>query len=507
MVRNRGARPAARATKRSISIRSRSLLPAPPVVDQGARYMKSFDLRQYLLLLGATSLLLNGCNQGMPTPSVAPASRSIARAGRAPSGSPIQHVVVVIQENRTFNDFFATYPGADGTTKAEVLKVNERDCQVYHGIIHLKEMPLVLESDLNHEYQAFHIALSGGSLQGFDKINFQHGKPECKTPYQYTNPAQIKPYWSMAQQYVLAEHMYSSQGSNSFTAHQDLIRGSTNISPTYALVNDPTEYPWGCDAPPGTKTSLIDVNNNIYPGQGPFPCTADFPTSDAGYKTLRDLLDAKNVTWKYYTPPLDIVYGKLLTAFDVIASVRYGPEWQTNVVEPPTQIFTDIRNNTLPNVSWVIPDKLDSDHPGTDPDNGPSWVASIVNAIGESPSWGSTAIIIVWDDWGGLYDNRVGTQKYGFGGLGLRVPAIIVSPYAKAGFIAKTNYEFGSILKYIEVNWRLGKLGTSDVRAQNLINCFNYHQTPINFVPIPSARTKEYFIHRKPSLLPVDDDM
>jgi phospholipase C len=250
------------------------------------------------------------------------------------------------------------------------------------------------------------------------------------------------------------------------------------------------------------------VNGVFYSGKGPFPCSSDFPDYGSnGYQTLRDLLDAKDVTWKYYTPPSDIVFGKLLTAFDVIAPVRYGPEWQANVVRPEQQIYADIRSNSLPSMSWVIPDKIDSDHPGTNPDDGPEWVASVVNAIGESPYWKSTAIIIVWDDWGGLYDNRVGTQKYGFGGLGLRVPAIIVSPYAKAGYISKTDYEFGSILRYVEDNWDLGNLGTSDVRAKSIIDCFNYNQPPISFVPITSSKNEEYFIHRKPSYLPVDDDM
>jgi phospholipase C len=470
--------------------------------------MKSPDLLRYLLLVAATSLFLKGCAQGQSSPT--PFVTSVVPAGahsQSSSVSPIQHVVLVIQENRTFNDFFATYPGADGTTKAEVLKVDVPGCHVFHGVIHLLENNLAASPDMNHDYQAFHIALGGG-LQGFDKIKFQGGKPECKTPYQYVNPAQIQPYWSMAKQYTLAEHMFSTQGSNSFTAHQDLIRGGTNINSEYAIVNDPTQYPWGCDAPPGTKTSLVDVNDVVYPGQGPYPCTTDFPgyTSDS-YKTLRDLLDAKNVTWKYYVPPSDIVFGKLMSAFDVIASVRFGSEWNTNVIRPETQIFNDIRTNSLANMSWVVPDKMDSDHPGTDPDDGPEWVASVVNAIGESPYWDSTAIVIVWDDWGGLYDNRVGTQQYGFGSLGLRVPAIIVSPYALAGHISQTDYEFGSIIRYIEENWQLGYLGTSDVRAKSIIDCFNYYQEPITFVPIGSKLDKEYFIHRKPSYLPVDDDM
>ncbi|MBV8498941.1 MAG: hypothetical protein JO003_06805, partial [Candidatus Eremiobacteraeota bacterium] len=136
---------------------------------------------------------------------------------------------------------------------------------------------------------------------------------------------------------------------------------------------------------------------------------------------------------------------------------------------------------------------------------GPSWVASIVNAIGQSAYWDSTAIVIVWDDWGGLYDN-LPPKVMDYGGLGFRVPAIIVSPYAKAGYISQTNYEFGSILRYIEDNWNLGQLGTSDSRAASIIDCFNYSQSPITFKKIPSSLSKDYFIHAKYSG-PPDTDM
>jgi phospholipase C len=235
---------------------------------------------------------------------------------------------------------------------------------------------------------------------------------------------------------------------------------------------------------------------------GPFPCTNKFTVN---YPSIDTLLDPKGVTWKYYVPPTSQNFGKLLNAFDVIYDVRNGPDWN-NIVTPQTKIFDDISNDALPNVSWVIPDQPDSDHPGFTKDTGPSWVASVVNAIGESPYWNSTAIVIIWDDWGGLYDNRVG-KKLGYGGLGLRVPAIVVSPYARPGYISKTNYEFAGILKYIENNWNLGTLGGDDKRAKSIIDCFNYSQNPIPFVPIASSHDKSYFIHRRPSFERIDDDM
>lgn len=421
------------------------------------------------------------------------------------SSSPIQHVVIVVQENRTFNDFFATYPGADGTTVGR--EVANSDCmpRIKKGSINLAKAALFIPHDLDHQYRGYKVAYDGGNMDGFDKILYQDKKPECTFPYQYTDPSQIKPYWSMAEQYTLAEHMFQTQGSDSFTAHQDLIRGGTVVENEKAMIDLPNcgDCFWGCDALPHTQTHLITKTDRTFKSlTGPFPCSNKFSVN---YPTLRDLLDLKAITWKYYQPPFKTPNGKLLSAFDVIAAVRYGPEWSTNVVTPQTAIFNDISAETLPNVSWVIPEQADSDHPGDSPDNGPQWVASVVNAIGQSSYWNSTAIVIVWDDWGGLYDN-LAPKQVGYGGLGFRVPAIIVSPYAKAGYISKTNYEFGSILRYIEDNWNLGRLNTSDKRAASIIDCFNYSQAPIPFQLISSSLTKEYFIRHKPSLQAPDTD-
>jgi phospholipase C len=186
--------------------------------------------------------------------------------------------------------------------------------------------------------------------------------------------------------------------------------------------------------------------------------------------------------------------------------VRYGSEWgDGHISTPQTNIFTDITNNQLQAVSWVIPDENASDHPGTSSDTGPSWVASVVNAIGESSYWNSTAIIIVWDDWGGLYDN-LNPPQHTFGGLGFRVPALIISPYAKPGYISTTQYEFGSILKYIEQNFGLKPLKRTDQEANSIVDSFDYQQTPITFKPIKSKYSKAYIVSQKPSDLPPDTD-
>lgn len=450
------------------------------------------------------ALIAAGCSGSASVPA---GPRFAPFAHKSGSTSPIQHVVLVVQENRTFNNFFATYPGADGTTTGAAKK--NPNCHIYHDkTIKLREGGLIISRDLNHLFQGYNTARDGGKMDGFDDILFSDSLPECKLPYQYVNPSEIQPYWTMAAQYVLAEHMFTGQGSSSFTGHQDLIAGGTIVSPGEAMVNLPScsggQCRWGCDAPAGTRTSLISKNDGLKLGKGPFPCSNKFQSN---YSTLRDLLDAKNVSWKYYVPsPCCNTNGRLFTAYDVVYPVRYGPEWKTNISYPETNIFSDISSGALPAMSWVIPDEPNSDHPGEKEDNGPAWVASIVNAIGESAYWNSTAIVVVWDDWGGLYDN-LNPKQVGYGGLGPRVPALIISPYARAGLISKTKYQFGSILKYIEQNWNLGTLGGSDKRAASIIDCFNYSQPPIKFQPISSQLSKEYFIHEKPSGLPPDTDM
>ncbi len=445
-----------------------------------------------------------GCNTSRALPTQPLASEAVSPA----RSRPIRHVILMIQENRSFDDFFATFPGADGATSG---KLRNRT-------VRLHEASLLERCDLGHGRESFRGDYDNGKMDGFYA---EIGTKSCPgqanlRPYQYVHPKQIAPYWDIAREWVLADHMFSTQGSGSFTAHQDLIRGGTTIDEarTETLVDFPTHEPWGCNAPAGTVTSyLTEIHNELKYElhKGPFPCTKDFPSSGAYYATLRDLLDAKNVSWKYYVPALDGL-GGLWNAFDVIASVRYGPEWKKNISSPETSIFLDISDGTLPAMSWVIPDLKNSDHPTSGSDTGPSWIATVVNAIGESSYWDSTAIIVVWDDWGGFYDHEPPPFFDHFGGLGFRVPMLIVSPYAREtsssqpGYISHTQYEFGSILKFIERTWGLGSLGTTDARAKSIVDSFDFAQKPRAFVQIPTNYSRAFFEYQRPSRLPVDTE-
>ena len=338
--------------------------------------------------------------------------------------------------------------------------------------------------------------------------------PACTYPYQYVDPSDITPYWDMAKQYVLADHTFQTQGSGSFTAHQDLIAAGTGLSLTEALIDTPSYFPWGCDARTpnpkqhvnGVVTAVIKRGGKVYRYGGPFPCLS--------YTTIRDLLDAKSVPWKYYAVavyPWNSKKGNpegsgIWSAFDAIKAVRYSPEWNSDVSRSPLKIFSDISKHELPAVSWITPNGPNSDHPGDLSDTGPSWVASVVNAIGESSYWDSTAVVILWDDWGGLYDHVAPPQPHVWqGGPGFRVPMLIVSPYVKP-HVEHTVYEFGSILHFIEDNWNLGTLGRNDEHSASIGNAFDFSMAPRAFQKIGSKYSRAFFLHQKPSSMPPDTE-
>ncbi|HZZ00896.1 MAG TPA: alkaline phosphatase family protein [Candidatus Baltobacteraceae bacterium] len=432
------------------------------------------------------ALLLTGCAH---LASSSQSNGAILPATATTKPSPIKHIVILVQENRSFDDLFARFPGADGATQGtmsngEVVPLLKGDL-VQYGVAHV--------------HATFLTEWDGGKMDRFDRANagIHHVQQMIgRYNYRYVDPQQIQPYWTMAKQYVLADHMFPTQSSGSFTAHQDLIRGGTALSRWASVIDDPTNNPWGCDAPYGTVTQLINFKKVELRGAGPFPCFT--------WNTLADLVERAGLTWRYYTPNICCAGGVLWSAFDAIDAVRHSDQWKTNVISPPTEVFRVARRGSLPSVTWVIPRVHDSDHPGGGPDTGPEWVARVVDAIGEGPHWNSTAIIIVWDDWGGLYDH-VPPPQLDYQGLGIRVPMLVISPYAKKGFISHTQYEFGSILKFVENNFQLGTLGTTDQRATSIVDCFDFNQKPRKFVPISARLPEAYFIHEPNTNEPVDE--
>jgi phospholipase C len=440
------------------------------------------------------------------------------KTGPSPA-SKIAHVLILVQENRSFDNLFAGYPGADTRMAGPCVPSTLAPKCKWNRLVPLREITLQTTgkpysgTDIGHDHASFEKEYNGGKMDGFDLINFGTGgtgAPAALYPYAYVERSQTAPYWNMAKAYTLADHMFSTATTDSFVAHQQLIAGTTRINANESLVDTPSGFLWGCDAPPGTATSVITVAGKVLTNGGPFPCITQYPT-------MADVLDAGGVTWTYYVNSENGFSGDVWNAFDAIAKVRcrsYNagsetclptaeqpaptPEWKAHVSMPNINLFSDIKNGKLAAVSWVIPALASSDHPASGGDAGPSWVTSIVNAVGKSKYWDSTAILVVWDDWGGFYDN-VAPPQLDYTSLGMRVPLLIISPYARRGYVSHTQYEFGSILKFIEQNFGVGSLGSTDVRATSIADSFDFTQKPQAFTPFTAPYPASYFLRQQPS--------
>jgi phospholipase C len=396
------------------------------------------------------------------------------------AGSVIKHVVFIVQENRSFDNLFHGFPGADAASSG-LINTN--------ATVSLQPVPLEQSYDPNHALIDYVTSYAGGQMNGFNLVGYVGGAPPSKYPqYSYVPASETAPYVALAKQFTLADHMFTSQVDSSYSAHQFLIAAQSGLTADY-----PDAEPWGCDAPTGTIVPTITAQRTLGPGVA--PCF--------DYSTLGDELDAKNVSWRYYAPAIGSDQGGTLwSAYDVIKHIRYGADW-ANDVSPPTQILADAAAGNLAGVSWVIPDYYDSDHAGNSSKSGPAWVQSIVDGIGTSPEWGSTAIFVVWDDWGGWYDH-VPPPQLDVQGLGFRVPLIVISPYAKPGYVSHVQYETAGLLTFAESVFGLAPLAAADARANDLADCFDFNQTPRSFQAIRRRLSSVRYVPHPPSGLPPD---
>jgi len=460
-----------------------------------------------LLSAGALLLGLNGCG-GSSSTTITP-----------PPPGKIEHVVIIFQENRTPDNLFH-----DSVLMAKGADIASSGLNSLGQTIQLTAGSLGVDYDLSHAHKAFVTMYDNGKMDGADLINVSctKGATDCpppNPPFWYVNPSEVQPYFQLAEQYTFADRMFQTNQGPSFPAHQFIISGTSAPTATSNLfiADNAQGVPnagdnSGCLAPPAEYVYVIDPtgdeSNTIY------PC-ADHPT-------ITDELNTKGISWRYYTPSA----GSLWTGPNAIqhmcgpnvpppnATACIGSDWTTSVVIPETQVLTDIAGGKLAAVSWVIPNGTNSDHAGsTSTTGGPSWVASIVNAIGNSAYWSNTAIIIAWDDWGGWYDHVAPPKiindgtSWGSGYVyGFRVPLIVVSPYAKAGYISHVNHDFGSILNLIEKTFGLPSLGYADARADDLSDCFNLNQTPISFKTINAPLDAAHFLNDKSPKTDPDDD-
>ena len=417
----------------------------------------------------------------------------------------IKHVVVIMQENRSFDTYFGTYPGVDGIPMQNgVATVCVNDPRTSQCV-----KPYHDSQDLNHggPHGAVNATadINNGKMDGFI-AQAEKGKGSCTTPNDpacsgngitdvmgYHDAREIPNYWAYAENFVLQDHMFEPNASWSLPSHLFMVSA---WSATCSKAGDPQSCVNNIVGPVNIKKA-----NNY---------NADYAWTDLTY-----LLHKANVSWAYYVAP-----GTQPDCQDDAAScapVKQGPKtpgiWnplpdfdtvkqdgQLGNIQSVNNFYTAAKNGTLPAVSWVTPSSKESEHPPALVSTGQAYVTGLINAVMQGPDWSSTAIFLSWDDWGGFYDHVV-PPKVDQNGYGLRVPGIVVSPYAKKGFIDHQTLSFDAYLKFIEDDFLNSQHldpktdGRPDPRPDvredasilgNLLSDFDFNQSPRSPMVLPT---------------------
>jgi phospholipase C len=392
----------------------------------------------------------------------------------------VQHVIVIQQENHSFDNYFGTYPGADGIPMQNgvptVSVLNPLTGQMvapYHD---------TAASDSNnlHTYPDAVADINGGQMNGFLHA-LQPGEPTDAMGYR--TQADIPNYWTYAQNFVLQDHMFEPVLGWSLPAHLLLVSGWS------ATCSDPTN-PMSCADDPVQAVNSDTIQN-----------------SDAelyAWTDLTYLMKKYNVSWNYFTDPgnPDVDGDQQIAPGIWNPLPHFTDVHQDNQLDNVTTTdtyFSDAAAGTLPNVSWVVPNQRDSGHAPALISDDQAWVTRVVNAAMQGPEWNSTAIFVAWDDWGGYYDH-VAPPTYNGDGFGLRVAAFMVSPWAKRGMIDSQTLSFDSYLAFIEDDFMNGQRldpatdGRPDGRPTvvenlpglgSLLNEFDFNQRPLTPLVLP----------------------
>ena len=443
-----------------------------------------------LCLLGMTTLA--ACTSGSTSPPT-----------NTTGIHKIQHVVVIMQENRSFDSYFGTYPGADGIPMQNgVPTVCVNDPQTGQCV-----KPYHDPNDINgggpHNEAAATADINGGKMNGFI-TEAEKGKKGCvdptnpnctnaKTPdvMGYHDAREIPNYWNYAKNFVLQDHMFEPNASWSLPAHLFLVSA---WSAKCTKQGDPSSCANALDGPSGPGPA---VKNN------------DYAWTDLTY-----LLYKNKVSWAYYLaqgtePDCD---DDQMTCLPKTQKVKVPGIWnplpqfdtvkndgQLGNIQDIANFSTAAKQGKLPAVSWVVPNGKVSEHPPALVSTGQSYVTALVNSIMQGPDWNSTAIFLSWDDWGGFYDH-ITPPSVDENGYGLRVPGLVISPYAKQGAIDHQTLSFDAYLKFIEDDFlnsaRIDPKtdGRPDPRPTvrenvsilgNLVSDFDFNQTPRQPMPLP----------------------
>ncbi len=427
-------------------------------------------MRRTLILLAAATLVLAACARPDPIARVLRSPDPALRPARVDASAfatrwPIKHVVFVVKENRSFDNLFGRFPGADGVSVGW-------DYGVPRPLTPAVDRT---SSDFPHDYAAALRGIDGGLMDGFDQ-----GPISNRYAYTQFMPGQLPAYWGLARSYVLADRFFASAAGPSFPNHLFTIAATsanTHTNPGQpaaalrATLDAGLSKTWGCDMANGFVTV---VDSEGHDARVP-PCF--------DVRTEGDLLSGEGIPWAYYGAT-NTQNGYVWSAYSAIRRYREDAAlWQQHVFGVDG-LLRDIGDNRLPPVTWVTPLSTLSDHPEYSICQGENWTAQVVDAIMRSPMWNDTAIFLTWDDWGGFYDHVPPVRLDDFG-LGIRVPLVVISPYAKRGFVDHSLGEFSSVLRFIEDDWGLGRLTGRDRLSGDLSEAFDFSAPPRPPNPVP----------------------
>jgi phospholipase C len=354
----------------------------------------------------------------------------------------IQHTVFMINENHTFDNYFGSFPGADGATSG-LMSTGQR--------VPLSNMPDSYAAPyLCNSWECAIEAMDGGKMDRFDLIT-----GDTLNAYTGVTESEIPHYWAYARRFALGDRYFTSVHGPSFPNHLYTVGAQSggaidNGGNAGAGLN--------CDGTPSGLVRVMDDQGNI---------TLHSPCFD--FLTMPDRLERAGISWKYYGEG-----GGVLSSID---HIRNGPWWTTNTAMS-TEILTDAANGTLPAVSWVLPPRGAGEHPPDSMCEGENWTVSVLNTLMQGPEWSSTAVFITWDDFGGFYDHVFPPQVDRWG-LGPRVPLLIVSPFAKRGYVSHTVGDHASVLKFVETRYGLPPLASRDLAANDLLDSFDFDQAQL----------------------------
>jgi phospholipase C len=382
--------------------------------------------------------------------------------------TPIQHVVIIHKENRSFDNYFGRFPNVNGATTGEL-----HDGTVIPLGAGVDQMP----NDIQHSPQAWNTAYNNGEMNGFDLVQGAFSNQGDNLSYTSFYEDQLPNYWAYARRYGLGDNTFhdfkgASYGNNLYRVAAQSGREDPTIG-NRAVIGLPhgtsRKVPrWGCDEP---ADHLVQVAGISQAPSTAYPCF--------NFKALPNILSDNGVSWHFYVDKRDESFT--LNTLDSIAQVRYQPSLWSNVV-PLEQFTTDAQNGTLPAVSWI--QSIHTEHPNSGPVcDGENESVGYINAVMNSPLWSSTVIMITWDEWGGFYDHvpppQVDDLSYGF-----RIPLLVISPWTKygpqsdGGYVSSVFYSHASLLKFIEVNWDVPSLNSRDAGSNDMMDFFDFDQVP-----------------------------